>query len=82
MTLRNFLKTIAPERVVLIGKFAAELYFSGAESKPYDALKQPKIGEFRPGDTTKIIAIEYPNFRNNRGSTNKARAITRLKTHW
>ena len=44
LVMRQFLKSIAPERIVLIGKFAAELYFNGAESKSYDALKQPKEG--------------------------------------
>lgn len=80
--LRKFFKAIAPEYIVLVGKFAAELYFSGAESKTYDELKQPKIGQLRAGLDTKILAIEYPNFMHNKGMTNKDRAVKRLKENW
>lgn len=80
--LRAFFKKIAPERIILVGKFAAELYFSGAENKTFDDLRQPKKGELRAGDQTTIFAIEYPNNMENRGLTNKDRAVERLIKYW
>jgi hypothetical protein len=80
--LRALFKEIAPERIILVGKFAAELYFSGAEKKAFDDLVQPKKGDLRIGDQTTIFAIEYPNNMANRGVTNKARAIERLSKYW
>ena len=74
--LRLFFKSILPERIILVGKFAAALYYSKAESKTFDDM-QPKIGELAKGSQTAILAVPYPNWPKN-----KEVAADRIERFW
>jgi len=58
--LRALFKAIAPEKILLVAKFAATLYYPTAESKTFNDLR-PKTRQLAKGFDTTIIAIPYPN---------------------